>query len=150
LTEPSRTARDLFAESLRLLLAKDMIGYAKLWAVDGVFEFPFAAANYPTRLAGRAAIEDYLRGYPDLLDVREITEQTVHQTSDPDVVVAEFEAAGVAVASGRPYRIRYVAVVTARDGEIVSYRDYWSPLAGAEILGGLDELMAFAGGESNA
>jgi uncharacterized protein len=151
MTEPPRTARDLFAESLRLLLAKDMTGYARLWAVDGVIEFPFAPANYPTRLSGRAAIEDYLRSYPDLLDVREITEQTVHPTSDQDVVVAEFEAAGVAVASGRPYRIRYVAVLTAHNGEIVSYRDYWSPLAGAEILGGLDELTAaFAGGESNA
>lgn len=146
----TRTASDLFTESLRLLLAKDMAGYAALWAVDGVMEFPFAAANYPTRLAGRVAIEDYLRGYPDLLDVREITEQTVHRTSDPDVVVAEFEAAGVAVATGRPYRIRYVAVLTARGGEIASYRDYWSPLAGAEILGGLDELMTFAGAEPKA
>lgn len=151
MTEPPRTAHDLFDESLRLLLAKDMTGYARLWAVDGVFEFPFAAANYPTRLDGRAAIEDYLRDYPSLLDVREITEQTIHQTTDPDVVIAEFEAAGVVVATGRPYRMRYVAVVTARNGEIASYRDYWSPLAGAELLGGLDELTAaFAGGESKA
>lgn len=150
MTGPSRTAHDLFAESLRLLLAKDMVGYAKLWAVDGVIEFPFAAANSPARISGRAAIEDYLRGYPDLLDVREITEQTVHQTTDPHVVIAEFEAAGVAVATGRPYRMRYAAVLTAMDGEIASYRDYWSPLAGAEILGGLDELTAaFGGRESN-
>ncbi|MCP2167282.1 nuclear transport factor 2 family protein [Goodfellowiella coeruleoviolacea] len=140
-----RTARDLFEESLRRLLAKDMTGYAALWAADGVFEFPFAPANYPTRLVGRSAVEDYLRGYPDLLDVREITECTVHETADPDVVVAEFEAAGRVVATGRPYRMRYVAVVTARDGEITRYRDYWSPLAGAELMGGLDELTsAFA------
>jgi len=142
MTEPPRTAGDLFAESLRLLLVKDMIGYSELWAIDGVIEFPFAAANYPARLTGRAAIEDYLRSYPDLLDVQEITERTVHQTTDPDRVIAEFEAAGVVVATGRPYRMRYVAVLTARDGEIASYRDYWSPLAGAEILGGLDEFTA--------
>ena len=151
MTEPPRTAHGLFAESLRYLLAKDMTGYAGLWAADGVIEFPFAPANYPTRLEGRAAIEDYLRGYPDLLDVREITEQTIYQATDPDVVIAEFEAAGKVVATGRPYRMRYVAVVTARDGEIASYRDYWSPLAGAELLGGLDELTAaFAGGEPTA
>jgi ketosteroid isomerase-like protein len=53
MTEPTRTARDLFAESLRLLLAKDMAGYAGLWAVDGVMEFPFATADYPARLEGR-------------------------------------------------------------------------------------------------
>ncbi|MBF8190187.1 nuclear transport factor 2 family protein [Nonomuraea sp. K274] len=146
-----RTAAELFAESLRLLLAKDMIGYAGLWAVDGVIEFPFASAGYPARLEGRAAVEDYLRDYPGLLDVREITERTVHETTDPDVVVAEFEAAGTVVATGRAYRMRYVAVVTARDGEIVRYLDYWSPLAGAELMGGLDELTAaFAGAEPRA
>jgi uncharacterized protein len=151
MTEPPRTARSLFAESLRLLLAKDMTGYAGLWAVDGVMEFPFAPANYPARLEGRVAIEDYLRGYPDLLDVREITEQTIRQTTDPDVVIVEFEAAGQVVATGQPYRMRYAAVVTALDGEIVSYRDYWSPLAAAELLGGLDELtVAFADGGPNA
>jgi ketosteroid isomerase-like protein len=151
MTEPPRTAHGLFAESLRLLLAKDMTGYAGLWAVDGVMEFPFAPANYPARLKGRAAIEDYLRGYPDLLDVREITKQTVYQATGLDVVIAEFEAAGRVVATGRPYRMRYVAVVAARDGEIASYRDYWSPLAAAGLLGGLDELTAaFAGAEPRA
>lgn len=150
MTESPRTAGELFAESLRLLLAKDMTGYARLWAADGVIEFPFAAANYPARLEGRAVIEDYLRGYPDLLDVQEITEQTVHQTSDPNVVVAEFEVAGMAVASGRPYRIRYVGVLAARDGQVVSYRDYWSPLAGAEILGGAEQLLAFADVQDSA
>jgi len=49
------------------------------------------------------------------------------------------------------YRMRYVAILTARDGEIARYRDYWNPLAGAELLGGLDELTAaFAGVEPKA
>jgi uncharacterized protein len=134
---------NLFARSLRFLLAKDMIGYAGLWAADGVMEFPFAPAGYPKRLTGRAAIEDYLRDYPSLLDIQEVTAQTVHQTTDPDVVIAEFEVAGRVVASGRPYRMQYVAVLTARDGEIVSYRDYWNPAAAAEVLGGQDGLMTF-------
>ncbi|WP_433272334.1 nuclear transport factor 2 family protein [Actinosynnema sp. CS-041913] len=148
MAEAPRTAEDLFHQSLSLLLAKDMTGYAGLWAADGIFEFPFAPAGYPARLTGRAAIEEYLRGYPDLLDVREITARTVHRTTDPDVVVAEFEAAGRVVATDRPYRMRYAAVLTARDGEIASYRDYWSPLAAAEVLGGSDALAAFGGGDS--
>ncbi|MEO3793110.1 nuclear transport factor 2 family protein [Nonomuraea sp. B10E15] len=145
------TARDLIAEALRRLLAKDMIGYAGLWAVDGVIEFPFAPKGYPARLNGRAAIEDYLRGYPDLLDVKEITEQVVHETADPAVAVAEFEIAGVAVATGKPYTMRYVTVVTVRDGEIVRCRDYWSPLAAAETMGGLDAMTAaFTSGSAGA
>lgn len=149
--DPRRTAHDLFTESLRLLLAKDMNGYAGLWAADGSIEFPFAPACYPRRLDGRAAIGDYLRGYPDLLDVQEIVERTVHETTQPDVVVAEFEVAGVVVATGLPYRARYVAILTAHDGEIAHYRDYWNPLAAAELTGGLDGLTAaFAGAEPKA
>jgi hypothetical protein len=38
-------------------------------------------------------------------------------------------------------------VITVENGKIRSYRDYWSPLAAAEVLGGLDELTAaFTGG----
>lgn len=139
---PLRTPSELFAESLRLLLAKDMACYAGLWAADGSIEFPFAPPGYPQLLDSRAAIEDYLRGYPDLLDVQEIPEQTVHLTADPEVVIGEFETAGAVVATGRKFRMRYVAILTARDGEIVHYRDYWNPLAGAEFLGGLDELTS--------
>ncbi|MEV0826922.1 nuclear transport factor 2 family protein [Nonomuraea rubra] len=140
-------ARELVDHAVELLLAKDMRAFAGLWAEDGVLEFPFAQPGYPQRVAGRAAVEEYMRGYPDILDMREVTEKTVHQSVDPGVVIVEFEAAGFVVATGRPYRLRYVAVIAVRDGRIRSYRDYWSPLAAAEIMGGSDELKdAFSGG----
>ncbi|MBB5773859.1 nuclear transport factor 2 family protein [Nonomuraea jabiensis] len=139
--------RDLVEHALDLLLAKDMRAFAGLWAEAGVIEFPFAPPGYPERVEGRTAVQKYLRGYPDLLDVREITDKVVHQSVDPEVVIVEFEAAGLVVATGKPYRMRYVAVITVRDGEIQRYRDYWNPLAAAEIMGGADELStAFAGG----
>jgi ketosteroid isomerase-like protein len=138
--EPNRTTRDLVDEALRLLLAKDMGGFADLWATDGILEFPFASSGYPPRLDGREAVREYLRDYPEHLDPRAITELTVYDTTDPGVVVTEFEVAGTAVRTGRAYRMRYIAVITARHGEITHYRDYWSPLAAAEVLGGLDEL----------
>lgn len=141
MNEPSRTARELVDAALRLLLAKDMAGFAGLWAVDGAIEFPFAPPGYPQRLDGRHAVHDYLRDYPDQVDIRAIVSRTVHETTDPDVVVAEFEVDGVAVRTARPYRMRYIAVVRARDGEIAHYRDYWDPLAAAEALGGLDGFI---------
>jgi ketosteroid isomerase-like protein len=123
----------LVARALQLLLDKDMAGFAGLWAVDGVMEFPFAPPGYPSRLEGRAAIEDYLRDYPKMLDVQGFPRQVVHQSTDPDVVVVEFDAEGTVVATGRPYRFSYIAVITTRDGEIVSYRDYWNPLYVQEL-----------------
>lgn len=140
-------ASEVVDHALELLLAKDMAAFAGLWAESGAVEFPFAPPGYPRRVEGRAAIHEYLRGYPDLLDVREIAERVVHRTVDPEVVVAEFEAVGVVVATGQPYRLRYIAVVTVRDGEIRHYRDYWNPLAAAEAMGGSEELnAAFSGG----
>ena len=139
--------RDLVEHALGRLLAHDMAGFAGLWAADGVLEFPFAGPGYPTRLEGRDAIREYLRDYPNLLDIREVTAKTVHETADPAVVVVEFTVAGVVVASQRPYELSYIAVITVEDGEIRRYRDYWSPLAAAEVLGGVEELTAaFAGG----
>ena len=133
--------RELVEHALELLLAKDMAAFAGLWAEDGILEFPFAAPGYPPRLDGRAAVADYLRGYPDVLDVREIPAKMLHQTDDPDVVIAEFEAAGIVVATGQPYTMRYIAVITVRDGEIARYRDYWSPLAVTEAMGGAEQLL---------
>jgi ketosteroid isomerase-like protein len=141
------TTLEVVDRAMDLLLAHDMAGFARLWAVDGTIEFPFAPAGYPQRLEGRAAIAEYLRDYTDHVDLRAITSRTVHQTVDPDVVVVEFEVDGTAVRTGRPYRMRYISVITVRHGEITGYRDYWSPVAAAEALGGAEDLTAFAGGD---
>jgi ketosteroid isomerase-like protein len=138
--------RDLVQQGLDLLLEHDMAGFAGLWTEDGVLEFPFAGPGYPKRVEGRDAIREYLRDYPNLLDIREVVTKTVHETADPAVVVVELTVAGVVVASQKPYELSYVAVITVEDGEIRHYRDYWSPLAAAEVLGGVDELTAAFGG----
>jgi ketosteroid isomerase-like protein len=138
---------DFVDHALELLLKHDMAGFAGLWAEDGVLEFPFAGPGYPKRVEGRDAIHEYLRDYPNLLDIREIVAKTVHETADPAVAVVELTVGGIVVASQKPYELSYIAVITVENGKIRSYRDYWSPLAAAEVLGGLDELTAaFTGG----
>jgi ketosteroid isomerase-like protein len=127
---------ELVDHAKHLLLRHDMAAFTALWAKDGVLEFPFAQPGSPQRLEGRAAVQEYLRDYPDLLDVREIPEWVVHRTEDPAVVVVEFAVNGVVVATGEPYTMRYIAVITVRDGEIQRYRDYWSPAAAADIITG--------------
>jgi uncharacterized protein len=132
----AQTPTDVFRRGVALLLAKDMPGFIGLFADDAVMEFPFAPPGRPGRLDGRAAVHDYLIGYPDLLDVREVRDVTLHRTDDPEVIVVEFAANGLVVATGRPYEVRYVAVLTVRDGRIAHYRDYWDPLRAQELLAG--------------
>ena len=44
------------------------------------------------------------------------------------VIVVEFTVEGLLVRTGEPYQSRYITVLTVHDGQIASYRDYWSPL----------------------
>ncbi|MCP2259998.1 Ketosteroid isomerase-related protein [Streptoalloteichus tenebrarius] len=129
------------------LLAKDMAGFAGLWAPTGIMEFPFAPPGRPRRLDGADAVWEYVRDYTDHIDLRAITSETRHETQNPDVLVVEFSVEGLAVRTGRPYRMSYVAVIEVGAEGIVSYRDYWNPLAVAEALGADSELVA---GSANA
>src|ERR1700722_2889693 len=120
-----RTARETVEAAFDLLLAKDMIGFAHLWAVDGTMDFPFAPAYSASHLEGREAIIEYLRDYPARIDLHGFRDVVIHETTDAEVVVVEMQAEGTVVATGLPYDIRYIAVIAVRDGEIASYRDYW-------------------------
>ncbi|MER5883393.1 nuclear transport factor 2 family protein [Streptomyces sp. NPDC001941] len=119
----------LFRHGLRLLLDKDVPGWIALWAEDGLMEFPFAPPGWPGRLEGRDAIAAYMRPYADHIDLRDFPELRVHETADPDTVVAEMRGVGRLVKTGEPFDMAYIAVVTVRDGRFTAYRDYWNPLA---------------------
>ncbi len=67
---------------------------------------------------------------------------TIHQTTDPEVIVAEFEYRGTVVETGEPFTQPGIFVLRVRDGEIVSSRDYFDHVTGASIRGGLDDLVA--------
>ncbi|MDX3458114.1 nuclear transport factor 2 family protein [Streptomyces sp. ME02-8801-2C] len=120
---------DLYRHSLRLLLDKDIPAWVALWDENGVMEFPFAPDGWPKRLDGREAVADYMRSYPDHIELHDFPDLTIHETIDPQVIVVEMRGVGRLVGTGGPFDMTYIAVVTFRDGLITSYRDYWNPLA---------------------
>lgn len=132
------TAADLLRRSLDTFLAKDMKGWTDLCADDVVAEFPFAPDGTPARLEGRAALYDYLKGYPDVIDVREIPAVHVHSTDDPNVAIAEWSASGTVLTNGNPYEMSYATFATFRDGLIINYREYWNPLAFLTAMSGAE------------
>ncbi|MFI6149804.1 nuclear transport factor 2 family protein [Streptomyces sp. NPDC051109] len=125
---PSSPA-DLYRHSLRLLLDKDIASWVGLWSEHGSMEFPFAPPGWPGRLEGRAAIAGYMRDYPDHIDLHDFPDLRIHETADPATIVVEMRGVGRVVATGSPFDMTYIAVVTVRDGRFASYRDYWNPLA---------------------
>ncbi|WP_406418649.1 nuclear transport factor 2 family protein [Streptomyces sp. NBC_01614] len=120
---------DLYRHSLRLLLDKDIPAWVGLWADDGVMEFPFALTGWPARLEGREAIADYMRHYPDHIDLHDFPDLRIHETTDAGTIVVEMRGVGRTVATGGAFDMTYIAVVTVQDGRFTSYRDYWNPLA---------------------
>ncbi len=66
---------------------------------------------------------------------------TIHQTTDPEVIVAEFEYQGTSEDTGEPYAVPGIFVLRVRNGEIVSSRDYFDHLTTARVRGQLDALI---------
>ncbi|MFK8909165.1 nuclear transport factor 2 family protein [Streptomyces sp. YS-3] len=128
MTTPAQPA-ELFRHGLRLLLDKDIPAWVDLWDDDGLLTFPFAPPGWPNRLEGKGAISDYMRHYPDHIDLHDFADVTIHQTADPETIVAEMRGVGRLVASGDPFDMTYIAVVSVTNGRITRYRDYWNPLA---------------------
>jgi ketosteroid isomerase-like protein len=141
--------RALLEHALACVRAYDLDGFADLFAADGVIDYPFALAGARRRLQGRDEIRRVLgeaaasprRAGRRVTDVAGLT---VHQTIDPETIVAEFELAGEIAATGERYRLPYIQVLRARNGQIVSLRDYIDYPALAALTGGLPEPLADA------
>lgn len=73
---------------------------------------------------------------------RRATNITIHETTDPEVIVAEFEYQGTVADTGEPFALPGIFVLRVRNGEIVSSRDYFDHLTAARIRGQLDGLVA--------
>jgi ketosteroid isomerase-like protein len=65
----------------------------------------------------------------------------VHQTADPEVIVAEFDYAGTVLATGEPFTAPCVFVLRVRDGLIVESRDYIDHVAMIRARGMVDQFV---------
>jgi ketosteroid isomerase-like protein len=114
---------------------------AELYAEDVVVDMPFAAPT-PTRLRGREEVRTHFAAAaqgPLSLQARNVI---VHETADPEVIVAEFDYIGRVATTGTTFRVANVQVLRIRGGLIVESRDYHDHLALAHALGHLPQLAA--------
>ena len=135
MTEPL-TSVERVQRSLDTFLAKDMKGWTEFCADDVIAEFPFAPPGAPARIEGRAALYEYLRNYPDAIDIRSLPTVHIYATDDPNVAIAEWSTWAPCWPTAIPMRMRYATFLTFRDGQIVNYREYWNPQAFLAAMGG--------------
>jgi ketosteroid isomerase-like protein len=82
------------------------------------------------------ALYEYLRNYPSVINVRSIPHLRIYSTDEPNVAIAEWSSSGEVLTNGNAYEMSYATFVSFREGLIVTYREYWNPLAFIQAMGG--------------
>ncbi|GIH91461.1 nuclear transport factor 2 family protein [Planobispora siamensis] len=122
--------REVLERYLRTGLAGDRDAQADMFLEDGVVEFPFAPPGTPRRFEGREEIRAVLaalgRARAGMRVDEDRTVLEVHETADPEVLVAEMEIHVDVEATGDTLRVPYVQVFRIRHGGIALFRDYWA------------------------
>ena len=129
--------RAVVAATQRALLDGDVAAFARCFAEDAVVEFPFSVEPaVPPRVEGRESIQKVAaalgeRFRRDGRRLRRFENLIVHETTDPEVLVVEFEALGDGEAHANgdsgAFRLPDIQVWRVRDGRVQSMRDYLGP-----------------------
>ncbi|MEU1394713.1 nuclear transport factor 2 family protein [Micromonospora zamorensis] len=131
------TPRAIFDSMRAQWLANRPTFEADLLADDVVIETPFAAPDRPTRTEGKQRVLEYTRGSRAVFPVRfdDCRNVVVHETTDPEVIVVEYELVGTHTATGTTASAPFIGVLRTRDGKLVHWREYQHTLAIAQAVG---------------
>jgi uncharacterized protein len=140
-------ARQTAERLLDATVSPDPGDIADCYAPAVVVEMPFAAAPlYPARIeTTREELRARFRAGAAIRRYQRVSDVVIHDTADPEVVIAEYQIHGELTQTAEPFSQRFVMVMTIRDGQIVHSRDYTDPITGARLLGKLPELLAALG-----
>lgn len=120
---------DVVEKSLWLMTA-DTKAWSEMLVEDVVVDFPYAPAlGWPGQVNGRQAMYDHianaLKDMPDLT----FSNLRTYPTADPEVIWFEVHGSANVPSTGKAYEQDYACKARIRDGKIVSYSEYWNPLA---------------------
>ncbi|WP_436788792.1 nuclear transport factor 2 family protein [Yinghuangia sp. YIM S10712] len=129
------TPRDVFTAFQNALDARDIATALAFYADDVRVSQPLAKPE-PTVYEGRATLAEHFGGVGQLPVELTTVNQVVHETADPEVIVAEYDYDALNRDTGKRVRFSNVIVLRVRDGLIVESRDYHDHIALGELLAG--------------
>lgn len=137
-----RTPREVFLALVNGVAEERWDELPDLYAEQTDVVHPFDPLRGPA-LRSRDELREHFTptGAGPRLD-RRAADITIHETTDPEVIIAEFEYQGTVVDTGEPFAYPGIFVLRVRNGEIVSSRDYLDHVTAATIRGRLDDLVA--------
>jgi ketosteroid isomerase-like protein len=130
---------DVVRTFLATISAGAWTALADLYAENAVSLAPFHLPQ-ARRIEGREALRAQFAAAgagPFRFTVENLV---LHETTDPGVVIAEFDYTGVAP-DGRPFRAPNIQVFRVRDGLITDTRDYHHQVALARAFGRAEDLL---------
>jgi len=130
---PDMQPRDVMRRLIDGVTGRDFAPLADLYAEDAVVTHPHGIPA-PTRIEGREAIRQHFAGAPGV-PLRMRAENVVtHETTDPEVIITEYDYVGEATTTGRSFVSHNIIVMRVRDGQIVESHDYHDHYAIGEAL----------------
>lgn len=143
-TTPSASPREIFERWQQLVLSNDPGAEGQLSSHDVIIEAPFAPPGHPRRFDGLEQFLAYARPRRSALPARfeEFRNVVIHDTADPQVIIAEYDLAGTVTTTGQHAAASFIAILTVRNGKIVHWREYQDTLGMAISLGQLPALLA--------
>jgi ketosteroid isomerase-like protein len=148
MSDDIQTFSAMLRRALGSRIDTDAASFTDMMAEHAVMEFPYALPGLPTRLDGRDAVARHLERAAGLIAFDRIGEPTVHPSTDPNLVIIEFEGFGQGVETGEPYDQRYISVIRTEGGHIVHYREYWNPIAVLRATKGAALVELLTGGDA--
>jgi ketosteroid isomerase-like protein len=116
--------REVFLRVLDGIVNRRFAELPELYAEDAVVQHPFAPEG-PTRLLeGREALRRHFAqaaGMPIRMSAKDVV---VHETTDPEVIIAEFVYRVEVTTTGKTFELPNIFVYQVRNGHIVRSRDY--------------------------
>ena len=129
------TPREVVERLLAGIAAGATPALAELYAESAVVELPYAQPG-GLRLVGREQLaQHFARAGRAPFRLRPAN-VTLHETTDPEVVVAEYDYQGETTSGGKEFVVANVQIVRVRDGLIVSSRDFHDHAAMAAAVRG--------------
>lgn len=135
----NNSPRDIILKLLEGLSNQDWDTVVNLYAENVIVHWPLAIPT-PAIINGRKALQKTLQDGWTLLELR-ATDIRVHETHDPEIVIAEYTYNGKVRATGKVFRSANILVLTVRDGRIISARGYHNHVVAAAALGILDQII---------
>ncbi len=126
--DPSATdGRALIESILQDVSAGNTEAATSRMAPEIRLRMPFAPPGMPDLIEGREQVHRFLATVPRTFSPLTATVTSAQALTEPGGWVFEYEGDGVARATGRPYRNRYVGLFSLEGALLTQWTEYYNP-----------------------